>query len=133
MKFYAIAFFIFLFNISLALIASSEAFPSEFNKPVQGVFFNDTIDRATEAYNSTSTGLENEFKSAVGDFFGSLALFTTAIFQATVFVGPMIKSFFGATTPEISAFADMITVIIYFVYLVGFLQFVGNRSLRGLS
>lgn len=129
MRFYDIALFIFLFNLSLSMIIGMNIFTVQPVSPNQGYMntFNPTADDRF-AYNLSQprveTGYSQDFN--VGDFLGGLGIFLSAFSYSTIGIFPLMNQLFYYA-PLIG---NIIAIIIYFIYSIGIIQFLTNRPLK---
>lgn len=133
MRFYEIALFILIFNISIAIVNSTGAFPSELDRAVDDDYIVDARQRG-ETFNASSTEVSqgNDFLTAVGNYVGGFFLFIATLFHATVAVEANIASMLGGSS-EAHQFAAYISYIVYFIYIVAIVQFRANRSFKAME
>jgi hypothetical protein len=117
LRFYSIALFLFLFNLILAV----------YNDPAFGL--NYTIQNQAD-WNVTgsfqqveSSNVSNSF--IFGDFLRALQLLIVALAKATVFLPALLAEF---ALPGV--WIALFTAVVWFLYGVAFLQFLGNRVME---
>lgn len=132
MRYIHIVLFIFIFNISIALLNTSNAFPTQYEKNFDDSFINRTSDIAEQENSSSSTISQgNDYLTAVGNFARGMWLFGEVFFYATVGVQPMMVKFLGGNMwPVANTIANYVSAIIYMIYLIGAIQFISNRSFK---
>ncbi len=129
MRIYDIVLFIFLFNLGLSMMIGMNVFdvqPLNPNEALTGRFNPQGEARLNQTLNRPplETGADRDLN--FGDFQGGMAIFFSAFSYATLGVLDLFNSLFPAA-PEL---AITITIIIYFVYAAGAVQFILNRSFK---
>lgn len=121
MKFYQIALFIFLFNLSLSILNGMNVLGQQYIQ--HDTKWNKSVEQIGNATNEASYTINPTF--IFGDFIMGLRLFTQAIGNATVLL-PFFLSQLGVPKPLIVT----LTGGTWFVYTIGILQFVSGRSVK---
>ena len=128
MKFYAIALFIFILNISIGIMNyadvvdhSDKEMLNEWNEDVESI--------KDDKYTDSGVAAESAQSSfGFGDFLKAVWFFIKAIWYATIGVGFMYTSF------GIPAYlAALLSLPVYLIYGVAIAQFIGNRGMKSMS
>ena len=127
MKFYAIALFIFILNISIGvmnyadLLHSDKQMLTEWNDDVESIKDDKYSDSGVAAQ-------EAQASFGFGDFLKAVWFFIKALWYATIGVGFMYTSF------GIPAYlAALLSLPVYLIYGVAIAQFIGNRGMKSMS
>lgn len=132
MKMYEIALFLLIFNIAIALVNVSGAFPSEYNKQPDENFIS-TGQEQIEGFNASTVQVSegNDYIQAVGNALGGLFMFISVVFYSTVAIGPTISGILG-NSAEAQQLGNYIAAIVYFIYITALVQIWANRGFRGM-
>jgi hypothetical protein len=122
-RFYSIAMFIFVLNVSFAIVHNSSPFTSIYPNPVLPSYIlpSPTIP-PTYMPSSESLGAT---AFMTGDFFKSMYIMLSNFASAPVMLATYIRDL---GFPD--WLADMLRALFTFVYVVGIVQFLGNRMMK---
>ena len=126
MKFFAIALFIFLLNISISIVNTVDILYTDVTP--QDEYINEIQDVAgTGSYSETGvTSSSDNF--GFGDFINAFWYFIKAVGMAIVGVYWLYTSF--GLSP---ALAILFSAPVYLLYIVGIAQFIGNRAMQSMT
>ena len=126
MKFFAIALFIFLLNISISVINTVDVLYTDVQ--AQDEYINEIQDVAgSGSYSETGVTSSNE-NFGFGDFVKAFWYFIKAVGMAIVGVYWLYTSF--GLSP---ALAILFSAPVYLLYIIGIAQFIGNRGMKNMS
>ena len=133
MKIYEIALFLLVFQVSIGLVNSSGAFASQLDQSSDIGFITtakDSLEQSNLTQSEVSQG--NDFLTAVGNFLYSSTLFVTTLGSSMLLVGNNIGIMLGGSDAAYDIGRN-ISYIVYFIYLVAAIQFIGNRSFKSFE
>jgi hypothetical protein len=126
MKFFAIALFIFLLNISISVINTVDVLYTEVQP--QDEYITEVQNVAgTGSYSETGVTSSSE-NFGFGDFVKAFWYFIKAVGMAIVGVYWLYTSF--GLAPQL---AILFSAPVYLLYIVGIAQFIGNRGMKNMS
>ena len=127
MKFYAIALFLFIFNISIG--AMNELAIVHTDKQMQTGWNTDINQIKNDKYSDTSvSGSDTQVNFGFGDFVKGFWYFIKAVGYATVGVFFMYTNF---GLPMV--LAGLFSLPVYLIYGVALAQFLANRGMKNMS
>lgn len=126
MKFYTLAMFILLFNVSLAILNFIDVGSYQGVQPQQEWLDEvSNTDYLNQSYASSS--VEADDSTTFGNFKKGLSLFIKTLFYATIGF-PWLFISFGLN----SVLAGLISLPIYIIYVVGLIQLFSKQPLGGM-
>ncbi len=139
MKFYNVVLFIFLLNVSLALMQELQMMPG-----AQGHYTADEAWMATvkeagmndSAFVTTGNAGLDAFAQMWMGTTKALGIFVTVFVGATVNVhGTMIHLMCPVSTADcpMAGVAMLITIIVYMIYVTGMIQILMNRNVKAME
>ena len=120
MKFYQIALYLFIFNLSLSIVNSLGVFDVWIQPDTN---WQKDVNLTGHQINQSSYNINPTM--IFGDFIMGLRVFVQSVGNATILL-PFFLNQMGVPP----SMRDAITAIVWFSYVVGIIQFVSGRSLR---
>jgi hypothetical protein len=128
MRYYDVALFIFIINVVAGVIVSLNLFaiqPVQPEQPFIDLFDPQSDDRINSTLEQPPVNPQSAIDINFGNFVIGIQIFLAALTYSTLNV-------FGLThqlipVPEI---ANMMAIIVYFIYLIGIIQLIFNRSFK---
>ena len=125
MRFISLALFIFFIQISFAIINTTMIFDTSINP--KSDFFTEIDLDSLQNTSYVSSDVQSDNLQGGGDFIKSLWYFIGS-FGHALYSTPYLLSQFGVVAP----FTYYFGLPIYLLYLLAFIQIIGNRSFRGM-
>lgn len=125
MRIVAIALLLFLINISAYVVNETGLFGVSVQQ--QDEWLDDVQDVANSDYSQADLQ-EESVNFGFGDFVKGLWIFVKAI-AYSIFAPPLILKGFGLRSP----YYIILSIPIYFIYVIGIAQFVANRSMKSMT
>ena len=135
MRYWEIYMFVFMINVTLALMLNLGVFQTAGQIPPDSFIYN--FQQQANSMNSvlpkSTTGLD-AFALMIWGMYQGLAFFVSTFFQATVLVYPMILNLMGCSilvcSTGIYQVAILFSGIVYFIYITALIQLIINRKLE---
>lgn len=126
MKFYHIALLFFCINVAMSFVNASEIFDTELQP--HGEWLGKFTQENIEEQEYSSTGVQSEMNLGLGDYVKAFFYFLFALAAGVVAI-PYTLTAFGMP----GLYAVIFSIPVYFVYIIGISQFIGNKSLKNME
>ena len=129
MRFYDVALFIFLFNLAASMVIGLSLFdiqPYSPNQPLIDSFDVDSDTRLNQSLDQPPVNPESAIDLNYGNFLIGMGIFLSAFTYSTLGVFELMNHLLPGAAP----IANMMAVIIYFIYAAGIIQLIFNRSFK---
>lgn len=139
MKFYIIVVWMFIFNVSLALIGTSGAFGEYTPGFVQDGLLNQSETDANNLNAQSNPLSTDSFAQAIGDTLSGITKFRDIFFNTILNTGWTIKMVIGGCTSDetcpkdVNAIGDAISAIMFLIYVAAFVQFISGKFFKNMS
>lgn len=129
MRFYAVVLFVFLFNLTAAMIIGLGLFdvqPYAPNPTLLDAFDVNSENRLNNSLDQPPVNPESAIDLNYGNFLIGIGIFLSAFTYSTLGVFELMNHLL----PGAPAIANMMAIIIYFIYTAGIVQLIFNRSFK---